>query len=406
MTIKYVQTSDNKYVQYRLMSDTFNTTPANWQGVDDEPIDGSKNLTESGGVRKLVNSVIGAIADKSISVSGNTVTNTGIELKSGVKYAIYVQCSTAVDKSLTGVWYLVGSEFTRIKDLTAAEYASGTYFEYTANADGTLYVRPYAPGTVKVTVWNESDFKSLNELNLKIEDEISQFNVNKYRNDYTPYEGSEIGCNTARNHVPVEYRKVGLYITFLTTAGWITELFIGGTDLDLSDNSVWMNANYWLPTDFNLVDINQKLGKVDTPYESLLDALTDLKNTYKEYNKRGVTIKVLLSSEGSTPDYMTYQYINTTSSDYFTATSYWKRIDYNLVEEIASESFQYSNLVYSNDLLTQARIRWADKVFGTMSITYSNGVISFIDYTHGNDTYRQSFVYTNGTFTSNSIVKL
>jgi hypothetical protein len=53
MSVKFVQSSDNnstRYVQYRLMSDTFNTTPSNWQGVDDEPIAGSRNLVESGGV--------------------------------------------------------------------------------------------------------------------------------------------------------------------------------------------------------------------------------------------------------------------------------------------------------------------------------------------------------------------
>ena len=50
MSVKFVQTSDNKYVQYRLMSDTFNTIVANWQGIDDEPIAGSSNLVRSGGV--------------------------------------------------------------------------------------------------------------------------------------------------------------------------------------------------------------------------------------------------------------------------------------------------------------------------------------------------------------------
>src|SRR5574344_489198 len=50
MSIKFIQSSDNKYVQYRLMSDTFNTTPADWQGVDDEPTSGSENLVKSGGV--------------------------------------------------------------------------------------------------------------------------------------------------------------------------------------------------------------------------------------------------------------------------------------------------------------------------------------------------------------------
>ena len=34
MSVKFVQSSGHKYVQYRLMSDSFNITPANWQGVD------------------------------------------------------------------------------------------------------------------------------------------------------------------------------------------------------------------------------------------------------------------------------------------------------------------------------------------------------------------------------------
>ena len=50
MSVKYVQSYDNKYVQYRLMSDSFNTNEANWQGVDDEPTAGSDNLVKSGGV--------------------------------------------------------------------------------------------------------------------------------------------------------------------------------------------------------------------------------------------------------------------------------------------------------------------------------------------------------------------
>ena len=48
MSIKFVQSSDNKYVQYRLMTDSFNTIFANWQGVDDEPIVGSDNLVKNG----------------------------------------------------------------------------------------------------------------------------------------------------------------------------------------------------------------------------------------------------------------------------------------------------------------------------------------------------------------------
>lgn len=58
MTIRFIQgseqSSDNKYVQYRLMSDTFSTTVADWQGDDDEPMAGSDNLVKSGGVANAV----------------------------------------------------------------------------------------------------------------------------------------------------------------------------------------------------------------------------------------------------------------------------------------------------------------------------------------------------------------
>lgn len=50
MSIKFVH--DNKYVQYRLMSDSFNTTPANWQGVETTPTRNSLNFVNSDGILK------------------------------------------------------------------------------------------------------------------------------------------------------------------------------------------------------------------------------------------------------------------------------------------------------------------------------------------------------------------
>ncbi len=47
------QSSDNKYVQYRLMKNIWSTTVIDWQGVDDEPIARSNNLVKSGGVYNL-----------------------------------------------------------------------------------------------------------------------------------------------------------------------------------------------------------------------------------------------------------------------------------------------------------------------------------------------------------------
>ena len=50
MTVRYViDSSDNNYVQYRLLSDTFNTNIKNWQGVVDEPDPSSNDIISSKG---------------------------------------------------------------------------------------------------------------------------------------------------------------------------------------------------------------------------------------------------------------------------------------------------------------------------------------------------------------------
>ena len=57
MSIRFIQSSDNKYVQYRLMSDSWSAVVTNWQGVDDEPSAGSENLIKSGGVYEAVSQI-------------------------------------------------------------------------------------------------------------------------------------------------------------------------------------------------------------------------------------------------------------------------------------------------------------------------------------------------------------
>lgn len=54
MSIRFVQSSDNKYVQFRLMANAFSTTVSDWQGVDDELKIGSQNLSKSGVVNQAI----------------------------------------------------------------------------------------------------------------------------------------------------------------------------------------------------------------------------------------------------------------------------------------------------------------------------------------------------------------
>ena len=53
MSIRFVQSSNNKYVQYRLMKNIWSTTETDWQGVDDEPFHGSQNMVKGAGISKI-----------------------------------------------------------------------------------------------------------------------------------------------------------------------------------------------------------------------------------------------------------------------------------------------------------------------------------------------------------------
>ena len=65
MSIRFIQgseqSSDNKYVQYRLMSTAWSNIIADWQGVDNEPTAGSNNLVNSGGVAEKLSELEGRI---------------------------------------------------------------------------------------------------------------------------------------------------------------------------------------------------------------------------------------------------------------------------------------------------------------------------------------------------------
>lgn len=110
MSIKFVHTSDNKYVQYRYMGTAVTGTPnpfldtSNWQGVDDVPTAGSDNLVESAGVYNLthfssnsqVNGIITAIyierdgADISGSITGFNVRVAILNVKAYNRLKIHI----------------------------------------------------------------------------------------------------------------------------------------------------------------------------------------------------------------------------------------------------------------------------------------------------------------------------
>ena len=87
MSVKFVQSSDNKYVQYRLMADEFSTTVTDWQGVDDEPTAGSDNLVKSGGIQSKLSVISKDLNNTTVNAIGRKETTLSInDFHSGVSY--------------------------------------------------------------------------------------------------------------------------------------------------------------------------------------------------------------------------------------------------------------------------------------------------------------------------------
>lgn len=123
MTIKFIQgseqSSDNKYVQYRLMAQNFTTNIAQWQGVDDEPAAGSDNLVKSRGIRTYVRNgffakdetIISDTSDKIVFEDDNgntivTVDDNGINANNLFKNGIKVLDSndkTELERSINSI---------------------------------------------------------------------------------------------------------------------------------------------------------------------------------------------------------------------------------------------------------------------------------------------------------------
>ena len=125
MSIKFVLTSDNKYIQARCMAQNFTTDVVQWQGVDDEPTAGSDNLVKSEGVY-------------------NAIENAEVNRVSNYNKTTALQKSRTIDADTSkiaeyinthGLWYVpckTGEYIDVSKDFQEVTWASYIYYGYTA----------------------------------------------------------------------------------------------------------------------------------------------------------------------------------------------------------------------------------------------------------------------------------
>jgi len=171
--ITYAQSSDNKYVQYRLMSDTFNTTVANWQGVDDEPTAGSDNLVKSGGVHDLVEQ-----STQSLHISlGELVTGAYINkygnptTATNGRYYTYTILSDISSLILEGT--AIGGDTSSIA-FYSSNIVSGVqcigHYTFNGNIKEVINV-PISTKLIAVSAWKNLEDLKITQIELKVPSE-------------------------------------------------------------------------------------------------------------------------------------------------------------------------------------------------------------------------------------------
>ena len=150
MTIQFVSTSDNNYIQARLMTNSFTADVTKWQTVDAEPTAGSHNLVESGGVAKITDSLG---KEYNIAISSASQQALQYAFKEGVTYKIVRLDGNSSD---FGSLYLSKNGTTdagdnRVQTINVEWVDNAIIF--TANADAAGLNGYWTAGTLKLSIY-------------------------------------------------------------------------------------------------------------------------------------------------------------------------------------------------------------------------------------------------------------
>jgi len=88
MSFKFVCSSDNKYVQFRLMNQNWSTIITDWQGVDDVPAAGSNNLVKSGGIAEYYGTYLKDPNYVKLLVDSSNIIIEGVDKQGFHQFAI------------------------------------------------------------------------------------------------------------------------------------------------------------------------------------------------------------------------------------------------------------------------------------------------------------------------------
>lgn len=167
ITVRFVHSTDNKYVQFRCMAQNFTTDVAQWQGVDNRPTVNSKNFVESGGIAEITKGNYTIIEPTNI-ISGKRVREGELVDTVGMSIIIYeVSPGTTYDfcgKLTTGTTSFFIYWFN-----SSSQYISKESYRGLANQDVVIINQPIvAPSGAAYLYMNAmtSSMESYNRLRL------------------------------------------------------------------------------------------------------------------------------------------------------------------------------------------------------------------------------------------------
>ena len=217
ISVKFVQSFDNNYIQARLMANSFTTDVTKWQTVDAEPTAGSENLVKSGGVNKVVQDInlqIGnTVSDFPhqgfISNQGTIIENTLYYYSDKIKVSAkdIIKIYSALSGGAAAVaFYGAGDSFI---SSVAGSSDGSTLKEYDVIVPDNA---KYAIFTTSALKKDDSYYVSLiNSISQKIAFNEKVFNnVVKDLNVYDGYITKNTGVIVNNLHTPYKYIKVSL----------------------------------------------------------------------------------------------------------------------------------------------------------------------------------------------------
>lgn len=308
MQIKYVSTSDNKYVQYRLMSQTFSTTESNWQGVDDEPADNSNNFAKSGGIAKYksynytkndyTNSLV-----KEIHIEGQKISGLKYFVRGCMRYRILsgqtldyfyfaiqsynpttqeretiCEFSLGANIKTNGIYTVANGDYTTTILVTLDNRTDNTDCVRSASYSENLEINDICWGdainaplikaltwsgevaNISIPVLSSAVYTAL--MSTSLLNQFKIYNTKNYGADYTET------FLEAISHISLADRVAPCIVLHRNNNKWGLYIYRGYTsNSDVSD-AYWLNSDYW--TDFTAESSGQSTQYTKNRYTNSL----------------------------------------------------------------------------------------------------------------------------------------